>query len=133
MPVLKNNTTDNINYNPVISFTSASSQYMKMTANGCSSSATIAILFFWWCVRESQLCQCSLGKMLCSGTCTGATNEFLSFDVRPTYAINDSWNLDDNISSSNAFGVGNHRPLLNTNSGESSSPNNKKYGNRTGC
>jgi hypothetical protein len=101
-PVFKNAAATNINSNPVVNFVAANSNSMGMAANGClpignTKYSVYAVLLAGTSGTGSP------GKFLSSGNCTGTQDEYLSFDVRPTNTIDNSWNQDDLISGNGAF------------------------------
>lgn len=96
-PLYANNSTDNMNFNPVVTFDAASQSatngdYMDITANGVLSPGNNPYTVYS-VIRPGAGNTSTPGKYLFTGQ--PGSNNFNSFDVRSGGTYNDSWNLND--------------------------------------
>lgn len=100
-PVYYNNSTNNINFNPVVNFDAAAqsvaaADFMDITSNGILSSGNNPYSVYA-VIKPGTGNQSTPGKFLFSGIFDAAGNTFNSFDIRSNNAFNDSWCLNDLI------------------------------------
>jgi hypothetical protein len=95
-PVYYDNSTNNINFNPVVDFDDASTDFMDITSGGILSSGNNPYSVYA-VIKPGTNNATKPGKFLFSGIFDAAGNTFNSFDIRSGYAINDSWDLNDLI------------------------------------
>lgn len=96
-PIYKDNATDNINYNPIINL-DGTDDYMDITSNGVLPIGNNNYAVYAVIAPDNTNTDSDPGKFFFSGD-PGANN-FCSFDVRGPGNINDSWNQNDLITSS---------------------------------
>lgn len=101
-PIYYDNSTNNINFNPVVNFDAASqntalADFMDITSNGILSSGNNPYSVYA-VIKPGTGNQSMPGKFLFSGIFDAAGNTFNSFDIRTGSALNDSWCLNDLIS-----------------------------------
>ncbi|OQP62058.1 hypothetical protein A3860_29330 [Niastella vici] len=101
-PVYYDNSTNNINFNPVVNFDAAAqntalADFMDISSNGILSSGNNPYTVY--AVLKPGTGNLSTpGKFLFSGIFDAAGNTFNSFDIRSNTSFNDSWCLNDLIS-----------------------------------
>ncbi len=98
-PTYLNNSTNNLNYNPVVDFDAAAqsttyADYMDINNSGILSSSNNPYEVYAVIVPGAGNLSAP-GKFLFAGE--AGMNKFNSFDVRSGYAVNDSWNMNDLI------------------------------------
>ena len=97
LPVFQNNSTNNINFNPVVHFTAASSNYMTMASEGVLATGDNPYEVYA-VVAPTAANLTSTGKFLFAGSglsTGGGFNGFNAFDVRTGNAFNDTWDVND--------------------------------------
>jgi hypothetical protein len=100
-PLYYDNSTNNINFNPVVDFDDAAqavatADFMDITAGGILSSGNNPYTVYA-VIKPGTSNVTRPGKFLFSGVFDAAGNTFNSFDIRSGYAFNDSWDLNDLI------------------------------------
>ena len=100
-PVYYDNSTNNINFNPVVNFDAASqnaaaADFMDISAGGILSSGNNPYAVYA-VIKPGANNATSPGKFLFSGIFDAAGNTFNSFDIRSGGSFNDSWCLNDLI------------------------------------
>lgn len=98
-PTYLNNSTKNMNFNPVVDFDDASQSttygdFMDITGNGILSTGNNPYEAYAVIVPGANNLT-TPGKFLFAGE--AGMNKFNSFDVRSGYSVNDSWNMNDLI------------------------------------
>ena len=98
-PTYYDNSTNHINFNPVVDFDDASqvaanADLMNIAANGVLSSGNNPYSVYA-VIKPGPNNLSAPGKFLFSGTFNGAGNTFNSFDIRSGNAFNDSWDIND--------------------------------------
>jgi hypothetical protein len=98
-PTYLNNSTNNMNYNPVVDFdaaaqSTAAADYMDINTSGILSTGNNPYEVYAVIVPGVGNLSAP-GKFLFAGE--AGMNKFNSFDVRSSYAVNDSWNMSDLI------------------------------------
>ena len=92
MPVYRDNATDNINYNPVVSLDGIDDR-MGIAANGILSSGNNDYAVYAVIAPDNTNTNADPGKFLFSGT--SALNTYCAFDARGPGVLNDTWNFSD--------------------------------------
>ncbi|MFT3827720.1 MAG: BNR-repeat neuraminidase N-terminal domain-containing protein [Chitinophagaceae bacterium] len=93
-PFYYDNSTNNINFNPVVGFDRSYEHAMDINSTGVLSANNNAYEVYA-VLRPSNKNLSVPGKFFSSGGT--ANNSFNSFDVRSSYSFNDSWNFNDLI------------------------------------
>lgn len=101
-PTYYNNSTRNINFNPVVNFnyasqTAASASYMNIASNGILSTGNNPYEVYAVVAPGTGNSSGTAGKFLFAGS---GINGFNAFDVRSGNSFNDSWDLNDLIAGS---------------------------------
>jgi hypothetical protein len=99
-PTFASNATDAVNFNPVVKF-DGSTTYMTIPSNGVFPSGNNDYSVYFVIDPGTQH-NTGPGKVIASGNCN-AKDKIMAFDLRGTNAINDTWDMDDNISPDNVF------------------------------
>ncbi|HEY8895514.1 MAG TPA: T9SS type A sorting domain-containing protein [Niastella sp.] len=100
-PVYYDNSTNNVNFNPVVNFdasaqSAATADFMDITAGGILSTGNNAYTVYT-VIKPGTGNQSTPGKFLFSGVYDAGGNMFNSFDIRSNGSFNDSWCLNDLI------------------------------------
>jgi hypothetical protein len=95
-PAYKNNSSDNINFNPVVKFNATvqapgSSSFMPIASNGALSTGNNPYEVYA-VVKPGTGNSSTAGKFLFAGS---GLNGYNAFDVRGGNAVNDSWDVND--------------------------------------
>ncbi len=98
-PTYYNNSTRNVNFNPVVNFnyasqTAANASYMNIASNGILSTGNNPYEVYVVVAPGTGNSSGSAGKFLFAGS---GINGFNAFDVRSGNSFNDSWDLNDLI------------------------------------
>jgi hypothetical protein len=98
-PRYYNNSTNNVNFNPVVDFDAAGqdeddADFMDINGNGILSSGNNPYEVYAVIVPGASNLTAP-GKFLFAGE--AGANNFNAFDVRANYSVNDSWNMNDLI------------------------------------
>ncbi|HEY4150722.1 MAG TPA: BNR-repeat neuraminidase N-terminal domain-containing protein [Chitinophagaceae bacterium] len=98
-PTYYDNSTNNMNFNPVVDFDDASQSstngdYMDILANGMLSPGNNPYTVYS-VIKPGGNNTSTPGKYIFTGQ--AGANDFNSFDIRGGFAYNDSWNLNDLI------------------------------------
>lgn len=95
-PVYFDNSTSNVNFNPVINFKKDNSHFMDITPGGILATGNDRYTVYT-VVKPGTGNQTAPGKYLFSGAFDVNGNRYNSFDIRSNGAFNDSWCKNDLI------------------------------------
>jgi hypothetical protein len=100
-PVYYDNSTNNVNFNPVVNFdasaqSTATADFMDITSGGILSTGNNPYTVYA-VIKPGTGNQSTPGKFLFSGVFDVGGNLFNSFDIRSNGSLNDSWCLNDLI------------------------------------
>lgn len=100
-PVYYDNSTNNVNFNPVVNFdasaqSTATADFMDITSGGILSTGNNPYTVYA-VIKPGTGNQSTPGKFLFSGIFDVGGNLFNSFDIRSNNSLNDSWCLNDLI------------------------------------
>lgn len=100
-PVYYDNSTNNVNFNPVVNFdasaqSTATADFMDIASGGILSTGNNPYTVYA-VIKPGTGNLSTPGKFLFSGVFDAGGNLFNSFDIRSNYSFNDSWCLNDLI------------------------------------